>query len=409
MSVNPQNDIHDAFAELPYLDDPGPLYGRLRSEAPVLRSPNGFWYVSSYELVNQAIRRPAVFACDKSTALDEGDPYTRDPQNRRYSKVMASIILSQDGDVHRRLRNIVKDVFSRRGIATFRTLVRSAIDAQFDEAVDGVPGRAFDLKERFCLPIPTKIILQIFGVPPAEAHRFYEMSDTIIRPLDAGTPDQWHEHASAVFDRHWQFVVDAAEERRRAPGDDLLTRIATARENGAYLSDIELVAFVSFLITAGYETVANTFANGVHRLLQHPDQLAALRADPSRLPAAVEEILRYEPATRNTAPRFVAQETELGGHTLHRGEMVYLGLQSANRDPAVFADPESFDTTRSPNPHLGFGAGPHACIGMALARLELEEGLSALLARFPTLRAGGEPQWRRSMIIRGLESLPVQW
>jgi cytochrome P450 len=411
MGISADQDLASAWSELPYLDDPMPLYERLRNEAPVFRTPDGFWYVTPYELVSEVLRHPRLYASDRSNSA-EPDPYRVDPADGLYARIMSKVILSQDGVAHRRLRNLVGPAFTRGAIEDFRTQVRQGIVAQLDEMLEASSGRgerACDLKADFTLPIPTRIILEMFGFPRAEASRFYEMADTIVAPIDRATPEEWHRQASAVFERHWEFVIDAARERKENPGDDLLSRVVTSDDAEGGVTDLELLAFVAFLITAGFETTANTFASGMYRLMQDPEQLTAVREDPSRTRGAVEEMLRFEPATRNSTPRFVLEDIELGGQVLRKGETVFVSIHSANHDPDVFDNPEQFDIDRHPNSHLSFAAGPHACLGMALARMELEEGINALLRSLPDLELAGTPEWHPSLVIRGLRNLPVKW
>ena len=162
------------------------------------------------------------------------------------------------------------------------------------------------------------------------------------------------------------------------------------------------------LVVAGHETTANTLCTGLLHLIEHDGALEQLRADPSLMPSAVEELLRYDAATRNSVARYAREDIEVGGATIAKGDKVFVSLHAANHDPAEFADPLALDLARTPNRHVGFGGGAHYCLGAAVARMELQVALSALLDRYPSIELAGEPVWRRSFIIRGLETLPLR-
>jgi len=414
VKTSTEDNLQDAWATLPALEDPYPVIKRFRDEQPVFRTPEDYWFVTTYELVNSVVRTPALWASNHMVHSKgaASDPYLNDPRRGTFSEIYRRVIMFQDGADHKRLRRLSQPVFSPRKMESFRTTIRQAVDIQLDEAIEAAgSSRETDIIASLTLPMPTRIILDMFGLPQTEAPRFYETTDFIIPPIERGSPEEWFTLADEVFQRQMDFITAVAQERRGRAEGDLLQLIAEAEDDsGERLSDLELVGFVTFLVTAGYETTANTFGNGLYWLLQHPEQVAALQNDPSLVPQAVEEMLRYDVATRNAGPRFATEDTTLGGQRIRKGEKVLASIHGANRDPNKFADPDRFDITRDPNPHLSFIAGPHACLGMPLARIELQEALKSLLERIPDLTLDAEVHdWHRSLMIRGLDSLPVRW
>jgi cytochrome P450 len=391
------------------LQDPYPVLAEMRETDPVFRMKDG-WLVSSYDLVNAVVRDQKSWLNSHVTfGTPETVPYIIDPKQGNWSQVFGTMVNFVDGQQHRRLRQMVAPLFTPRGVEQFRTRVKEAIESQLDEAMAKTPG-SMNLKDDFAFPMPTRVILEIFGLPQEESYRFYELADLIMPPPHRASPAEWFEHADEISDRHFDYILAEAEARRKEATDDLLTRIAGPAPDGDQLTDTELLGMVAFFVAAGYETTASTVTNGVHLLLRHPDQFQMLREDRSLLPSAIEELLRYEGPSRNAAPRFAAADTELGGVEIKMGEMIWPAVAAANRDPAHFDEPERFDITRTPNDHLAFSAGPHFCLGRPLARMEIEVGLEAMLDRLPaTLREDGPAEWEDSLVIRKMKSLPVAW
>jgi cytochrome P450 len=398
----------DAPALVAGLDDPYPFLAALRKATPVRKTAQ-FWALTRWEDINGVLRDSGTWLVDHlANATPESAPYLVDPNQGPWFQVYSAIINFRDGETHRRLRKILSPLFTPRGTEKFRDQVRATIDAQLEEAMSG-DECAMDLQKDFGLPMPTRIILDILGLPQEEGYRFYETTDLIVPPPSRGTPDEWFANADEVITKHSEYVLKVAAEREHSPADDLLSRIAAVDKDGDKLDDTELMGMVAFLVAAGYETTANALSNGVYWLLRNPDQLELLRNDRSLMPSAVEEILRYEGPTRSPAPRFAAEDTEVGGELIRKGERIWLSLPAANRDPEVFEDPDDFDITRDPNPHIAFAAGPHFCVGSPLARMELQIGIEALLDRLPEMRLAGQPRWAGNHWVRGLESLPIEW
>ena len=266
-----------------------------------------------------------------------------------------------------------------------------------------------ELVDDFAFPLPITVIAELLGIPVEDRERFREWSNTfVLPPLTPETQEIARRHT----DEFVEYLDDLFAQRRAEPTDDLVSALVQAEDGGDTLSENELYSMVVLLIVAGHETTVSLIANAVLTLLSHPEQLAALRADPSLMASAVEELLRFDSPVERTITRWVAADSELGGQTLRRGELVIAVVGSANRDGAQFTDPDTLDLARADNRHVGFGRGPHYCLGAPLARLETEIALETLLRRLPNLRltiAEEDLYWRPIPIFRSLAELPVAW
>jgi cytochrome P450 len=251
------------------------------------------------------------------------------------------------------------------------------------------------------------VIGELLGVPEADWHLLRPWSNAIVKMYEysvSGAQRAAAERASAEFVAYLHGLVEV---RRRAPADDLISSlIAETDSDGARLSVDELITTCTLLLNAGHEATVNVVGNGVTALLAHPAQLAALRADASLIPSAVEELIRYD-SPLQLFERTAIAETRIGSVVVELGQKIAALLGAANRDPAVFADPDTFDVARADNPHLGFGAGIHFCVGAPLARVELQTSLRTLLERFPRLAQHGTPRRRPEFVIRGVQSLQI--
>jgi pimeloyl-[acyl-carrier protein] synthase len=279
------------------------------------------------------------------------------------------------------------------------------IDAIVAELVRALAGQTeVDLVADFADALPVRVIADLLDVPERDRARFQELSRAIARGMDRlyGADD-----VSSGLRELGAYVHGLVGERTGTPGDDLVRALLRAEHQGDRLAPLEVVAACTALVFGGHETTVNLVASGVLALVRHPGELARLRADPSLVVSAVEELLRWESPPQFVS-RVVAEPCELRGKPLRPGELVLLGIGSANRDPAVFANPDRLDVARAPNPHIAFGLGTHFCPGAQLARMEARAAIPALVARFPRLALAGEPIWRRTMILRGLERLPVR-
>jgi cytochrome P450 len=312
-----------------------------------------------------------------------------------------------DPPEHTRLRKLVARAFTNRRIEQLRPRVAALVD-ELLEAMEALP-RPVDLVEHFSLPLPVQVICELLGVPAADRGTFHTWSDTLM-----GDWTRDPVKTRAAFEGLSGYLAQLIATKRAAPADDLMSALIAARDEQDKLSERELVMLCLALLIAGHETTANQINMFLLTLLQYPDELARLRADPDAIPQAVEELMRFVQLGDGGAslPRVTTAEVELGGVTIPAGAAVLPALGAANRDPGVFADPDRLDLSRIENQHLGFGAGVHHCLGAQLARMELQEALRGLLRRMPDLRiavSDSELRFKPSMIIRSLEALPVTW
>jgi cytochrome P450 len=392
------------FAANPY-----PVYHRLREEAPVFWSESqGAWLLTRYDDVLDSLRNPRGFSSrGRFSAVLERVPEETRPTFRPLEDHFSVGLLGSDPPDHTRLRGLINRAFTPRVVEQLRPRIVAIVA----ELLDAVEGREeMDAIRDFAYPLPATVIAELLGAPPESRERFKVWSDGILSFQGTGrtTPEVLARAQRDLLDMR-AFLGELLEERRREPKEDLLTRLVEAEAEGDKLSQAELLTTCVTLLTAGHETTTNLIGNGLYTLLRHPEQLERLRQEPELMPAAVEEMLRFEsPLQRN--PRRVAEETELRGQRLKRGDFVLQILGAANRDPAQFPDPDRFDITRQPNRHVAFGMGIHFCLGAPLARLEAPIAIGALLERYPNLRlATDHVEWQRHGLLRALKALPIAW
>ncbi|WP_030106087.1 cytochrome P450 family protein [Actinoalloteichus caeruleus] len=379
--------------------DPHPVFRDLRERCPVRHTelPDGThaWLVLEHELVRSGLADPAL-SLDKANSRDGYTGFRLPPALDRN-------LLNMDPPDHTRIRALVAGEFTPRRVAAMRPLVTRIAEGLLDRFPAQGP---VDLVTAFTAPLPVLVICELLGVRGADTAAMRGWMESLFVP-DPDDPAAAGRSVAAMV----RFLADAVAERRRAPGDDLLSALVTARDGEDRLTEDELTSLAFAMFFAGFENTVHAIGNGVHALLDHPEQLAALRADPGLVPAAVEEVLRYEPPAQFAIRRFPLRDLDVAGVAVPAGQTVLLGVSAANRDPAVFSDPDEFDIHRDDaGRHLTFGRGPHFCVGAALARLEMEIAFITLFQRFPDLRlavAEEELVWRPSHRSRGLAALPV--
>jgi cytochrome P450 len=375
--------------------DPYPQYAALRRDDPVHWSEKlRAWILFRYDDVAAALRDDAHFSADRRRAARSGAAPTV-PAASTGLRTVAS-----DPPECHTPRAVLAAALAPRVRA-----LAPRIEAIVAELLDDLTGRReADLVTDFAYALPIRVIAELLDIPPAQHARFQELSRAIARGMDrfyGGAAV-----ASGLQEIGAYFLGIVEERAADRSGDDFVRTLLRAEHHGERLAPLEVVAVCSALVFGGHETTVDLIARGMLALLRHPKELERLRAAPALASLATEELVRYE-----TPPQFVsrviAQSCEIGGKALRAGDAVLLGIGAANRDPAVFAEPERLDVSRAPNPHIGFGVGTHFCPGAQLARLETRIAIPALLARFADLRLAGEPVWRRTAILRGLERLPV--
>jgi len=312
-------------------------------------------------------------------------------------------MLIVDPPDHTRLRNLVSKAFTPRMVEQLRPRIESITAGLLDRARTRA---GMDLVAEFAYPLPVIVIAEMLGLPARDRLRFQEWSAIVVRGLDPVRDAAEDEEVFDAREALASYLLGVVEERRREPRDDLITAMIAAEEHGDFLSVGELVAMCNLLLVAGHETTVNLLGGGVLALLQHPEHLALLRSRPELARSAVEELLRFTSPVQWTG-RVAMAELELGGRTVRPRQSVVGILAAANRDPAVFLDPDVMDLSREPNLHVAFGRGIHFCLGAPLARLEAQVALPMLLDRLPRLRLAGAPVPRPTWVLRGLERLPV--
>ncbi|MFN3980267.1 MAG: cytochrome P450 family protein [Caldilinea sp.] len=392
--------------------NPHPTYAAMRKEHPVIRQPGLFenfhiWFVTRYADVQAVLTDNETFVLDAHMAFDPADPRLGMLVDLRpVMQLVNNNLLSKDGEDHRRLRNLVQSAFTPRMVAQLRPAIQSIADELLAQIVDD--GQA-DLVESFAFPLPIIVILEMLGIPRNDRNQLRIWSDAFVTPDPSPGAEQQFLRSMTDFTDYLRALF---AQRRAEPRNDLVTALLQAEEEGRRLSEQELFSMVVLLIVAGHETTVGLIGNAVLTLLLHPDQLDAVRRNPSLTPAAIEEILRYEGPVERTITRFVTKDVTLAGQRLNRGDLVIAVVGSANRDSAQFPDADRFDITRNPQRHLGFGHGVHYCVGAPLARLEGEIAVNTLLRRLPGLRLAADVQrleWRTQPLFRGLVALPVAW
>jgi cytochrome P450 len=384
----------DPFTDA-FIADPYPYYAALRADDPVHWSEKlRAWVLFRYDDVAAALRDDIHFSADRRRAARAARPGAAPA-------------------AHATLRTIASDppdCLDVRALLNAALVPRiRAIAPRVDAIVDDLIARLgrhteVDLVADFAYALSIRVIAELLDIPEVERVRFQHLSRTIAHGMDRfyGGDD-----VSSGLRDIGAYFLGLVTERAGTPGDDLVRALVRAEHHDDRLAPLEAAAMCSALVFGGHETTANLIANGLLALLRHPADLERLRADASLAVPAVEELLRYD-----TPPQFVSrvigESCELRGKILRPGDSVLLGIAPANRDPAVFADPDQLDLTRTPNPHVAFGLGTHFCPGAQLARIEARAAIPALLAQFPGLALGGEPEWRRTLILRGLERLSVR-
>ncbi|WP_411139761.1 cytochrome P450 [Streptomyces sp. x-80] len=312
-------------------------------------------------------------------------------------------ILGMDPPDHTRLRSLVAKAFTVRQVEKLRPRVKELTDELLDELE--AAGPPADLVDRYALPIPVAVICQLLGVPTEDRPRFRVWSDAAL-----STSSLTAEEFEANREELRAYMYRLVQEHRRSPQDDLMTGLIDARDVGDRLSELELVDLCIAVLVAGHETTATQIPNFVLALLDNPGQLAALRAKPELIGTAVEELLRFVPLGSGAGqPRYAMEDIEVGGTLVRAGSPVLVAVGAANRDALRFDSPGTLDIARTGNQHLGFGHGVHHCLGAPLARLELQEALSALVNRFPKLHLAGDVEWKTEMLVRGPRVMPVGW
>jgi cytochrome P450 len=385
------------------LADPYAVYREIRAAAAAGESTGRFLF--RYEDVREAVYDREL-SSDRVSAILRPLPDEARTGAALLERTMRDIIVFTDQPDHRRLRRLLTAAFTPRMVEQAKPMIARVADRLLDElAVDDV----FDVHSRVTYPLPAMVVGELLGIPEADRPVFQSWALDLVFVVGSGriTPELAERATQSVADMR-ALMARLVDERRRDPGPDLLSAMIAAADDGDRLTADELYANALFLMTAGHETATNMLSNGILALLRHPDQLELLRDEPAMFGTAIEEMLRYDGPVQ-IAARIADRDRELRGLALNQGDAVIVMLGAANRDPDVFADPDTFDITRSPNPHVAFSHGMHFCLGATLARAEAHILLSRLLDRFPKLRLADEHvEWQPTLDFRGPNRLLVR-
>jgi len=385
-----------------FLEDIYKWFGMLRQMSPAFHDPRtDVWYVARHDDVDEVLRSP---------------DYGKDPRKAKDAEGLKQIFLRGeeqepsmlvlDPPEHTRLRGLVNKAFTPHAVEALRPRVQQVVDELLDAVANT---ESFDLIDALAAPLPIRIIAEMIGVDPAHAQQFREWSHDLAASLDVTASAEQLGRARSAGEGLHNYYLGVIAEHRATPHADLISGLISAEEQGATLSDSEMISILILLLVAGNVTTTDLIGNGVLALLQHPDQLKKLQDDPSLLTNAVEEMLRYDPPVVG-AHRVSEKDVEIGGCPVPAGQAILAAFPGANRDPSIYPDPDLFDVTRKDVHHHSFGAGPHYCLGAPLARLEAGVALGTLVRRFPylSLDESQPPQRRYLPAFRGLISLHVR-
>ncbi len=388
------------------LRNPHPALARLRAESPLYHVPHiemGSmpWLLTRYD-DSIALLNDERFTKDMTRI-----PEREDARSGNMMQAVASInrhMLTVDPPDHTRLRALIHKAFTPRMIRELETRIQAITDELIDALLAKGQG---DFLADFAIPLPVTVIAELLGIPHEDQAKFRHWSQTIVLGNSTGIKPDEIGAAAIEFIMYFHEMFD---QRRADPRDDLVTALVQAEEAGDKLDQQELISMIFLLLVAGHETTVNLIGNGMLTLLQHPDQLAKLRANPDLITSAVEEMLRYEGPVGTSTMRWALEHVQLHGQTIQPGEMVLASLLGANRDPEVFPNPDVFDITRPPSKHIAFGNGIHYCVGAPLARLEGAVAFNTLLRRVPDLELAvsvDELAWNPTLLLHGMKAMPV--
>jgi cytochrome P450 len=379
--------------------DPYPTYRALREHEPVKRMPNGSWFLTRYDDLVTAYKNTKLFSSDKKKEF-----YPKYGNSLLFEHHTTSLVFN-DPPAHTRVRRLITGALSPRAIAA----MEPDLIALVERLLDGLAAKDdVDLIEDYAAAIPIEVIGNLLDVPHAERGPLRDWSLAILGALEPVISAEAFARGNKAVGDFLAYLETLVERRKAKPGNpqhDVLTCLIQGEDNGERLTSKELLHNCIFLLNAGHETTTNLIGNGLVALSKHPEQKTRLIAQPELIKTTVEEILRYE-SSNQLGNRMTSEPVELGGVALPAGTPVTLCIGAANRDPAQFPDPETFDVGRSPNRHLAFASGPHQCAGMALARLEGAIAISRFLGRFPGYALNGAPVRGGRVRFRGFSSVP---
>ena len=391
-----------------FILDPYPTFAAMHNadESVFWHEASGLWFVVKHADLNALMkdRRLGRQITHIMSPAELGWP-PRNPDYAAFYALGDHSLFDKEPPDHTRIKSLVHKVFTPRRVESLRgqieTITHDLLDAVIDQGT-------MDLLEDYAVPLPVMVIAELLGIPAAMRPKLRPWSADIVKMYELNPSPQSAQEAVQAAQEFSDFLRELARERRQHPSDDLISALALVEDGGATLTEDELVSTCILLLNAGHEATVNGFGNGMLALLKNPDQLARLQNDLSRIDSAVEEMLRYDSPSQ-LFRRWVLEDMDYKGHQFKLGQEVAFLFGAANRDPSVFAQPDQFDITRNPNPHITFGVGIHYCLGAPLGRLEMQISLRTLLERCPNIQLATEPQFKESFVLRGLEALPVKF
>ncbi|MFE0555026.1 cytochrome P450 [Paenibacillus sp. NPDC058910] len=393
--TNVNESLKNALFTKEFTHNPYPVYEKLRQSDPILnlQFPDGRfgWLISNYEEAIEALK-DVRFSKDVAKAMGQ-----------EQTSVFSTNMLFSDPPDHKRLRGLVQKGFTPQRIADMRDHIQEIAD----NLLDAVSSKeTINLIDEYAFKLPIIVISEILGVPTEDQEKFRIWSNSIIGASNQEMNEQVVQHMNEFI----AYLKDWFAKVREQPGDDMISQLVIAENQGDRLSEQELYGVVTLMIIAGHETTVNLIGNGVLALLEHPEQRKLLQEQPELIHGAIEEMLRYNGPVEFSTSRFAAEDMDFHGVHMKKGDLVVIALNSANRDASQFKDPDIFDITREKSQHLAFGKGIHLCLGAPLARLEGEIAINTLLHRYPNFelqRDIDELEWRPGMIVRGVKEIPI--
>jgi cytochrome P450 len=384
------------FKDLATIENPYPALKELRSFGkPIWHDDLGMFLAAKHSHANDVLRNKSLGRIFS--------PRTPETEWFEFNYLHSDSILDSEPPKHTRLRSLVAKAFNRHRIEALRPDIERLTHGLLDQIE--AKGGEFDVIADYAEPLPVKVIAALLGFPDSDEHLLRPWSQAIVKMYEVNPSQEHKEAAKRAAKEFADYVHGLMLERLEKPGSDLISELAQVTESGEKLSTHELIATCVLLLNAGHEASVNGFGNGIVAAFQHPDQWKMLQSNPDAIAeTAVEEFLRFD-APLHFFDRTATSDTEIGGVALKQGQKIVSLLGSANRDEEVFVDSDRMDLTRNPNPHIGFGAGIHFCLGAPLARLEMTVSIPELFRRFPTLELTGTPVRRPTFSLRGYESV----
>jgi cytochrome P450 len=387
-----------------FFNNPYPLYRRMLNSPEPFWLPHkegadtpGIWLFSRYQEAVEILRLPAdVLSKEIRRALPDA----------RLGPVDLTM-MNMDPPNHTRLRNLAGQAFSPTIIRELEPRMGAIADSLIDGLLDRESG---DFVRDFAMPLPVTVITEMMAVPEADREQMLDWVFMFLTGIDSIIKDtevvaRQRDALGALM----EYFAHLVEIRKKSPGNDLVSTLIAAQAQSQEGTAQELLGMCAFLLVTGHETTVNLLASGLYTLLRHPEQLERLRRQPDLMPTAIEEMLRYESPFQRSSFRITVAPCEIAGKRLAAGEQVGAVIGAANRDPAEFSNPDRFDIARTPNRHLAFGSGIHACLGATMARIEARIAFSRLIARVPDIQLAGDITWKHNTVLRGLASLPVEY